>query len=242
MSNSLENKVPSSGDKPNQSNQPIPRPAQINLSKPKTEVKFSSANIDQWRANQGNPFEEQNKKDAERKQKNAALRKKILIPTIIIISLVLIGLLIWGIITWINSANPEPTPDPDIPTISGGTTDDIIDYRDKLQNFYNNRGESLEAVEDAVNATLDTEAGKENASAIKIAQMGFYAMNNYNEQTIATGDNLDVEQLSLNDKITYYSYLQKAYHGVNDKSKEEECSAILYDLLAQRYAEELSND
>ncbi len=206
----------------------------------KPDIQFTTGNIGRWSSRQEDPFAEQNRKRAAKKQTRNVKRQKVAPIIVIIAGVILTAAAIIGLIFLIIHLSHRTVNE--IPEINGSTTQDIADYRDLLQNFYNQRPsdateeEKLQAVQDAVNSTLDTAGGRENEVAVKIAQASFYIDNSRYEDALRVADSIShsVDALDLDQQILYYSILYISYYKVGNQEKGDEYSAKVSDLIGEQ--------
>lgn len=205
------------------SNSPQDKPASKNPSQP--DIEFTTSNIGRWASKQENPFAEQNRKTAAKKQARAEKRKKARPIAVIVISVLAVAAAIWGLVVLIISLVNRP--DAQTPVISGATTKDIAEYRDQLQNFYNRRPdasdeERLQDVKDAVDRTLNTSNGKEYATQVRLAQIGFYINNGNYQEIVDLEEQINDEDLDNIQKAEYYNAMANAYYKLGDIAKSDE--------------------
>lgn len=208
------------------------------------DIQFTTGNIGRWASQQEDPFAEQNRKRAVKKHTRNQKRQKAA-PIIVIISGVILATaaIVGLIFLIIHLSNRRPN---EVPEISGGTTQDITNYRDVLQNFYNQRpdateDEKLQAVQDAVNGTLDTANGREYEAQVKLAQALFYFDKGMYENASKTGSEIDESKMSLEDKRLYYNIMYYCYGKMGQQKLSDEYLAKLYEvaneLSGQEYEE-----
>lgn len=199
----------------------------------KTDVQFSSQNIGRWAAKQESPFAKQNReRQAKRREQNKKRQKAA--PFIVILSsAAVVGLALWGlvmiIVGWVNQPRIEA------PTIAGSSEQDIIDYRDKLQNLFNqnvsgNAQDKLQAIQNAVNGTLDTTDGLENENAVKLSQMLFLANNSYYDEAAQIAETFNPDELTVEQQINYYTILRLKAQRDEDYEENDRVSIIIYNL------------
>lgn len=197
-------------------------------------AQFQSSNIGSWASRQEDFFAEQNRQAEEKRQKSERTRKKVLPVAIIAGGIVAAGLIIWGIVALIIAITTEP-PAPDVPTIAGGTTEDISDYSDVLQEFFNkDGGNNLAAVEEAVNNTLGTNNGKEYADQVRLAELYILQNNGYYAEAVDKAQAINVDNLDLNQKISFYGVLYYCNTLLGNAEAANEYMKIQYELSQQQ--------
>lgn len=203
----------------------------------KVETEFTTENIGRWASKQENPFAAQNRRTAAKKQKQNEARKKAT-PYVaaiagVIASVVAIIGLIFIIIALVNrELEPDGTP-----TIAGGTAEDIVDYREILQNFYNNSSstqeEKVQEVNDFVQDTLSTSNGREYEREVKIAQAAMYMNNGLYFDAINTLDGVSADGLGLDQQQMYYNILYYCYACLGNYDKADEYTNTLYEIISE---------
>ncbi len=204
------------------SNSPQNKPAANNSSQP--DIEFTTSNIGRWASKQENPFAEQNRKTAAKKRARAEKRQKARPIAVIAVSAVAIAAAIWGLVVLIISLINRP--DIQTPVISGTTTEDIAEYRDQLQNFYNRRPdasdeERLQDVKDAIDRTLNTSNGKAYADQVRLAEIGFYENNGMPQEVVDIADQIDPENLSAKQQLEYYNSLANSYYALGNIERSD---------------------
>ncbi len=216
-------------------------------------IAFKSDYIGQWAAKQEDPFAEQNRKAAEKKAAQEAARQKALpyikIGSIVAGCIAILAIVIAIIVVAVRDPDLDYTPE-----IAGSSEEDIIKYRDLLQQFYNkkkdeqsdeddlvnppNMGEApsndsqedkglINSVNQAVQNTLNTSSGKEHANAVLCAQAYFYYNNGYYQEVVDTIKQIDTDFLDNSVKSNVYEVAANSYYWLGD----EETADTYYSLL-----------
>lgn len=167
---------------------------------PEQNLNFSTENIGQWAAKQESPFAAQNRKTSEKKKARAKRTPIIILG--VIAGLLLVGGIITLIIVLVQSSGKVEPPE-----IYGSSSTDIYDYQDALSQIYRDSDENLDAVADAVDGTLSTEAGKANEAQVRIAEAYFYGENGDFQRAIDALGDVDPSQLSIEQQVMYYDTL-----------------------------------
>ncbi len=203
-------------------------------SKEQPDVQFTTKNIGRWASRQENPFAEQNRKAAAKKQQQAVQRRKVAPIFIIIGSILAVGLAVFGLVMLIiNLVNGQPQRD--IPVISGSTAQDVGDYRDALQKFYN-QGTSnvqdvkVDEIDKTVQDSLDKADSQEQVDAIKLGQMIFFVNNNLYEQAWKVAQEINPDNLDLEKQRLYYSSLYFYALGIGDQTLANEYNWKNYEI------------
>ena len=188
---------------------------------------FKAENIGSWASHQEGYFAEQNRKDAAKREKAEQTRKKVLPIIFVVGGVIAAALLIWGIVALVVTliANSQP----EIPAIAGGTSEDIGDYRNVLQEFYVKNNGDLSAVEEAVNDVLNTREGREYADQIRMSQASFLMANGYNAEAAAVGSQIDPDSLSTEQRSMLYALLAVIYANLGDTEKASAYEDLMYE-------------
>lgn len=199
----------------------------------KPDIQFTTGDIGRWSSRQEDPFAEQNRKRAVKKQTRNAKRQKAAPIVVIIISVILVATAIVGLVFLIIHLSHRTVSE--IPEINGSTTQDIANYRDLLQNFYNKRpdateDEKLQAVQDAVNSALDTANGRENESAIKVAQVIFLSNNNLYTEAAEKAKDIDENALDPEQKMLFYSIMYNIKNNLGQVDEANDYYFKMYEL------------
>lgn len=218
---------PQSQSAPSPNPQPQPTSNQNN-----SNVAFKSDYIGQWAAKQENPFAEQNRKAAEQKAAREAARKKampyIKIGSIVAGCVAVLAVIITVIVVIINQPKPE------VPTIAGGTIEDITNYKDKLQEIYE-QDNDMSAVEDAIEDAMNTDNGREYANQLKLSQMMFYIGQNIYDEAINIGETVEVEQLELLQQANFYALMAISCASIGDNANANKYNELAYEVNLKLY-------
>ena len=192
------------------------------------DVKFTTQNIGAWKSKQEDPFAKQNQEVAEKKAKRAEARKKLqpyvkwgaiglgAAAVIAVVVVVLVNLL--------------KQPEYNGPTISGDSSEDVIDFRGKLQEIYDET-DDLDKVNEAVDELLGTSEGKKYKSQIKLAQAGFYWENGDLLAADEVLDDVDFDNLATQQQMQYYNIRALAAQFQGNSEKENEYNNLMYMLI-----------
>jgi hypothetical protein len=198
-------------------------------------VAFKSDYIGQWAAKQEDPFAEQNRKAAEKKAAQEAARKKAMpyvkIGSIVAGCVAVIAIIVTVVLVIINQPKPE------VPTIAGGTIEDITDYKDKLDEIYE-QDKDMSAVEDAIEDAMNTDNGREYANQLKLSQMMFYIGQNIYDEAINIGETVEVDQLELAQQANYYALMAIACASIGDNASAEKYNSAAYEVNLKIYEAE----
>ena len=191
------------------------------------KVAFKSDYIGQWAAKQDDPFAEQNRKAAEKKAAQDAARKKAMpfvkIGAIAAAAIAVITVIVIIVVNIINQPKPE------VPTIAGGSSEDITDYAGILQDNYN-QNQNLDEINKIVEDTLNTDNGREYEAQVRFAEMIFYFENDLYRQLVNTGAEIDPNSLQPDQRLRYYNYMRYGYSVLNDVDKANEYMDLVYEL------------
>ncbi len=211
-------------------------PLQKKPNEKEADIQFTTDNIGRWASRQENPFAEQNRKEQAKKQERAKKRKKFSPIVIISASAIAIIAAVVGLVFLIIYIVNRPVPIAP-PTIAGSTMQDISDYRDLLQNLFNQNNGTNEDKRQEINQTVDgslsTNNGKENAAAIILAQASFYLNNGVYDEALRAASTIDPEQLPLEQQVLYYNILCSGNSVLGNEELANKYSAIMYDIVDQ---------
>lgn len=211
---------------------------------------FTTGNIGRWASQQENVFAEQNRKaDAEKQKRNQQFRK--IAPYLYIGGgIIVVALIVWGIIALVNRTQDNPSQTGPV-EIAGSTSQDIADYQEILQSFYSQhdgtRKDKQEGINQIVQNTINsTSSGQENVDAIRLAQMGVYAVNGLYDAAIEVANNANPDNLTLDQLASYYNIMYDCYSGLGNTEKADEYDRlsyeVFYDIEQQRTDQEDLND
>lgn len=189
-------------------------------------IEFRTENIGQWAARQEGLFAEQNRKDAEAKAKREKKLKQarigVIVGCAVLVVLAVVSAVVVAIVA-INSAKEE------IPIIAGSTSEDVNDYREALQVFFDKSDEKVSAVEDIVQETLKTDNGKEYADQVRLAQLMLYMNQGLYQEALGVSGNVNPDRLDQKSKVIFYSMLYNMYIALGDSEKANEYSSLAYE-------------
>ncbi len=201
----------------------------------KPKVQFDSATGSKT-AQRINPFAEQNAKLAEKKKAKTQKRKKGIIIGIVCGCIVLIAAIVIVIIILNSGPKIEYTPE-----ITGSSEEDILDYRNLLQQFYNQQKAENESndnseedhnlvsnINQVVQNTLNTSIGKENANAVLNARVYFYYNNGYYQEVINLLPQIDMDMLDNNLKANIYEVAANSYASLGDMENANAYYKLLF--------------
>lgn len=197
------------------------------------DIQFSTGDIGRWASRQEDPFAAQNRKHAAKKQKRNARRQKAAPIIVIITGAVLSVAAVVGLVFLvIHLANRNTV---EIEEISGGTTEDIYNYRDILQGLYNQNSSTteagkVEAVQNAVNGTLSTSKGREYEAQVKMAQALVYFENSLYSECVEVGEQIDYSRIDDMDKVVIYNVMYYSYSKIGNTDLATEYLDKLYDV------------
>ena len=199
----------------------------------KPEIQFTTENIGRWASKQENPFAKQNRERQAKRRERDKKREKAAPFIVMFGSALVIGVALWGLVMLIVGLINRP--EPEAIAIAGGTTQDMVDYRDKLQNLFNqnvsgNSDDKLKEIQEAVDDTLSTTNGRRNENAVKIAQMLFLSSNWYYDEIEQIAETINPGELTLEQKSNYYDVLFAKAQSEGDYEKADELFEIVYQL------------
>lgn len=201
-------------------------------------VQFKTEDIGRWASRQEDPFAEQNRKTAAKKQERNRKRQKVAPIFIIIASAILSIAAVVGLVFLIIHLVSDPLPENITPGSTGATevgqsAQDV--YNKYLESFYNkNQGENgedkgsienpseeaingaLNAVEDYFNNRTDSVSEESKRIDLVIIEMGIYAKNDQPEKVIEAGKKVDAGNMSDEQKAPYWGMLMNACFNLNN--------------------------
>lgn len=200
-------------------------------STPTSQQQFRTENIGNWAARQEGYFAEQNRKDAAKREKAEQTRKKVLPIVYIIGGVIAAGLIIWGVVVLVISFTTKP--EDNAPTIAGNTSEDVDNYRDILQDFFN-KGGSIEDIENTVNDTLSTNNGQEYADQVRLAELIFLQGNGYYSEALEKSNGVNPDNLNLDQKIFFYGILYYCNEILGNTEAADENFRRQYELSREQ--------
>ena len=209
------------------------------------DIEFTTGNIGRWASQQENAFAEQNRQAALEKQERKQKFRKVAPYIFVGSGVIVVALIIWGIIALVGHVK-ETTPE-NIVAIAGGSSQDIADYQDILQEFYNQhngtREEKRKGIEHLVQGTINnTPNGQTYADQIRLAQITMYVRNGLYDAALELSNNVDPDSFDLENLATYYSMLYSCYAVLGNTEKAEEYSALSYEASANAEEERIRQE
>ncbi len=206
----------------------------------KPETQFTTENIGRWAAKQENPFAEQNRKAAAKKQKQAEARKKATPYVVVAAAAVAIGLAIFGLVMIIITLLNNQSKLPDNLALGSDGAAEISEaaqnvYQEQLQKFYNQHGSNAsgsveqpndEAVQDALNAVSDyyNEQKDKTEDEVKknqlvLIEMRTYALKGRNEDLVRVGEEINVDNMQESARDEYWGMMANAYYSLGNDER-----------------------
>lgn len=199
-----------------------PQNKQSSNKSPEVEIQFQSENIGRWASRQENPFAQQNRRAQAKRQQSDETRRKATPFVAIAAGIFAIGIAVFGLAVLIINLTKQP--EVETPTITGGTMDDVISFRDILQEFYSSKeNANKEDVTQIVDDVLATDDGQQYASQVKLAESMFYLDNKMYTDAVDVANQIDPSQLTETiQEWQYYTVLYTAYARLGNREKVEE--------------------
>lgn len=178
-------------------------------------VQFNSSNIGIQTVKKHDPFAEQNRVAAEKKQASKKRNKIIIIVAGVVAVLAIVGGIIWLTITLSNKqpevTAPEETPseEEEIPE----TAEQIINRMNAIYANGNNEQAALAYMEEIAKLPTTT---PEIMLQIQLAHMIFVFNRNDNAAAVNLAMQIDPDSLSVADKVAYYNIISQAYYNMGD--------------------------
>ncbi len=191
------------------------------------DVNFRTENIGKWASQQENPFEKQNReRQAELEQRRTAWHK-YRPPIVVAACIVFAGLVTWGMVAVIMAMVNRPEY---VPTIAGGSYEDITDYTEKLQQIQQENPDNPNIIQETVDKTLETADGEQYVNQVLLAQMAYYYDNITCDEVIGMKDKIDISKLSGERRVSYYNMLYSCYDFLGMKEEAREYSRLAVEL------------
>lgn len=218
MSNSLQNKPAQKPTMPPANGEAKPNGG--------STVEFKTENIGRWASKQENPFAEQNRKtDAKKKKRQAKVRKSFPVVMSMLTGSLAILLVFCIVMLAMTIANAPKTIK--LPEIDGDTAQSIIDYREMLQQMFDQEntddsGDEVVSVDDinnAINASIRGERDREKQNAVRLAQLSFYVNNDLFSEAVELGGSLDPDSMTLEQRSLFYNAMAYSLHAVGNEEE-----------------------
>lgn len=212
---------------------PAPAKPTTQVAQPqKPAVQFHSASIDPA-AKKADYFAEQNQKAAAEKTKHKKITKKVLLIGIPVLVLAIIAVVLAIIFLPKQTVTPD---DPEMPTISTGSTEEITKLRDYAQSIYDGTAGTVttglaaadEMFDDAIAAAEANGGG--NLDQVRLSRMLFYVNLGDYQGILDTGNEVNPDNLSTNQRATYYNLLALAYTVQGNSERATEYYDLSYEL------------
>ena len=202
-----------------------PQPNQQN----QQDVKFQTSSIGKWQAKQDGFFAQQNRERQEKKTKQEAswrkARKFLFIGGGCLLGVAAIVVTVLLIIHFKDDESAI--------SIGNGTSEDIQNFTDELESVYMSDGGTISDVNEAVNKTLNTSAGKRHKNEVLFAQLLFFSDQYYYGGMIEVGEQINPDELTPQQQVDYYNAMSYAYLDNGDTDKGDECRHKAYDMMIE---------
>lgn len=164
--------------------------------------------------------------------------------TLGIFGIIVLAVAIWAVVTLIHSSNDEGTItslvlDDNINN-DGAENEAVNNYVAQLQKIYNagsdngsDNAAGMEKVTQAVDNAVQSKQGEAQAGSIRIAAMVLAYQNSDYDKVISLTGEINPDELSLQDQITYYATLYAVYDGNGDTEKAQEAFRIEGEKIQQ---------
>ena len=165
--------------------------------------------------------------------------------TLGIFGTIVLAVSIWAVVTLIHSSNDEGTTtslvlDDNTNNDDGMGNEAVNNYVAQLQKIYNagsdngsDNAAGMEKVTQAVDNAVQSKQGEAQAGSIRIAAMVLAYHNLNYDKVISLTNEINPDELSLQDQITYYATLYAVYDSNGDTEKAQEAFRIEGEKIQQ---------
>lgn len=191
------------------------------------DVNFRTENIGKWASQQENPFAKQNRERQAELERRRTSWHKYRPPIVVAACIIFTGLVTWGMVAVIMAMVNRPEY---VPTIAGGSYEDITDYTEKLQQIQQENPDNPNIIQETVDKTLETADGEQYVNQVLLAQMAYYYDNITCDEVIGMKDKIDISKLSGERRVSYYNMLYSCYDFLGMKEEAREYSRLAVEL------------
>lgn len=225
------------------------------------DIQFTTGNIGRWAGQQEDPFAEQNRQRAAKKQERNRKRLKTA-PIIAIISGSILGVAaLIGLVFLIIAITKNPLPEDITPGSEGAiavSNEAQQVYDDYIKNFYNRQNSSdgdldgsaenpnSDAVQGAMNAVNDYFTQRENGvrddaqqNDYKLIQMLFYNSNGQPAEIIKVAEGVKTDLMSNEQKLYYWGMLVNASFNIGDGEKAYYYVNLMEEIMSNEEVQEV---
>lgn len=165
--------------------------------------------------------------------------------TLGIFGIIVLAVAIWAVVTLIHSFNDEGTTaslvlDANTNNDDGMGNEAVNNYVAQLQKIYDANSDNgsdnaagMEKVTQAVDNAVKSKQGEAQAGSIRIAAMVLAYQNLNYDKVISLTNEINPDELSLQDQITYYATLYAVYDSNGDIEKAQEAFRIEGEKIQQ---------
>lgn len=203
------------------------------------ETQFTTENIGRWAAKQENPFAEQNRKVAAKKQKQVETRKKATPYVVVIAAAAAISLAVFGLVMIIVALLNNQPKLPDDLSLGGEGAAEISEaaqnvYQEQLQKFYNQHGnnangsvenpseEAISSATDAMNEYFNNQqsaADEQQKNELLLIQLNELSDKYLIDEVIRLGESADLSSMTDLQKSKVWGMMANAYMGIGDAER-----------------------
>lgn len=164
--------------------------------------------------------------------------------TLGIFGIIVLAVAIWAVVTLIHSFNNGGTTTSlvldDNTNNDGAENEAVNNYVAQLQKIYDANSDNgsdnaagMEKVTQAVDNAVKSKQGEAQAGSIRIAAMVLAYQNLNYDKVISLTNEINPDELSLQDQITYYATLYAVYDSNGDIEKAQEAFRIEGEKIQQ---------
>ncbi len=191
-----------------------------------SKIQFHSGQIEANATKKIDPFAKQNQAAAEKSAQNKKRRKIGIIVAVITGILVLAGGITAAILLIQNHTRSN---NPDAPSLENASTESIINLKELAENAYvgtdginpttGTGADDLAAAEKIYDDAIAASKNRNYIAQIQLSKIIFYSGNGYNEKVIATAADVNIDDLTIEQKKIFYNMLMLAYYAVGNEEE-----------------------
>ena len=163
--------------------------------------------------------------------------------TLGIFGIIVLAVAVWAVVTLIHSVNDGSATTlvlDDNTNNDGAGNEAVNNYLAQLRKIYDagsdngsDNAAGMEKVTQAVDNAVQSKQGEAQAGSIRIASMVLAYQNSNYDKVISLSDEINPDELSLQDQITYYATLYAVYDSNGNTEKAQEAFRIEGEKIQQ---------
>lgn len=191
-----------------------------------SKIQFHSGQIETNATKKVDPFAKQNQAAAEKSAQNRKRRKVGIIVGTVLGIIVLAGGITGAVLLIQNYARSN---NPDAPSIENASTESVINLKELAENAYvgadginpttGTGADDLAAAEKIYDDAITASKNRNYIAQIQLSKIVFYSGNGYNEKVIATAADVNIDDLTIEQKKIFYNMLMLAYYAVGNEAE-----------------------